>query len=194
MAGIGFGIIAASFSTATEGEGQMVRYMRLSRTYNGSISINCKEMTAYQKDRMWIPVAGEVVPFRNTNYDWDKLNDSTQSTSAWTLDSPNAYIELDLGVGGKKTDRVFLDLGTTTTSIYGVTFTIMDPTRYVIFQYTFYNDMETGYETKTLTCGINTILEPQAGQNIRYLRFERVSDPEAINLAGMEAYQYNNPC
>jgi hypothetical protein len=147
-------------------------------------------------NRQWTAVAGTVFPLRNTNYDWNNVNDPSSTTLAWTLDSTDAYIEVDVGVGGKMTNNVFIDVGWVTPSkIHGVTLTIMDPTRYVIFQYTFdkLEEMSAGYAGINFNCPIYTISDPLEGQMVRYLRFERISDPEAINLSGMEAYQHNNP-
>ena len=98
----------------------------------------------------WVAVAGAVnVPIASDpSFDWQRLNDGNASTYAHTGAPPNNdnnytigwYMELDLGDGGKMTDRVRIvhrmDIPYKMRS-NGCVLYVMDINRNVIFQNAF---------------------------------------------------------
>jgi hypothetical protein len=61
-----------------------------------------------------------------------------------TMNQPDAYMELDLGIGGKMTNKIIVstpknvpNVGWSVTRCNGVTLSVMDEARTVIFQHTF---------------------------------------------------------
>ena len=87
---------------------------------------------------------------QNDVYDWTKLNDGNDSTFGMTMNQNGAYMELDFGVGGKKTDRVRVTHITGVNWVTrgnGVTLYVMDDDRNIILQHTFSGIVRTSLTT-----------------------------------------------
>ena len=72
--------------------------------------------------------------------DWQSLNDGDSTTMGYASPSPNAYMELDFGVGGVETTCVRVIHSTwVRTRLNGIMLSIMDNARTVLYQYTWSN-------------------------------------------------------
>jgi hypothetical protein len=84
-----------------------------------------------------LAVTGIVTPQFSSD-DWTKLNDANIDTTGTTLNVAGAYMELDFGAGGRETTSVQVVHHTWRRGrANGITLTIMDDARTVLFEHTF---------------------------------------------------------
>ena len=170
------------------GPGQMVRYLRLQRSI-GSDYMNITILEAYLRSRRWRAIDGIVTP-QYGDLSWMHLNDGDIYTIAQTQNAAFAYMELDLGLGGRKTSRIrVVHRPGEMERSNGVTLYAMNENRQVIMQQTFAGLTNDSPADVSFSIPTGVPPPPPNGVMVRYLRLKRTKGSDYINEARLEAWQ-----
>jgi hypothetical protein len=142
--------------------------------------------------RQWRALNGIVTP-QYGDLSWNRLNDGNMQTIAQTTDAEFAYMELDLGLGGRKTNHIrVVHRPGELNRANGVTLYAMNEERQVVMQHTFWG--LTNESPVDVLFSIPTVVPPPAyGEMVRYLRLKRTKGSDYMNEARLEACQGDWP-
>ena len=180
-----------------------IRFLRLQRTSGTDDAFGVSQLEAYDGNHRWPAMDGVVAPgfadpiptvLVHLRCGWERLTDESPHTMAHTARSPYAYMELDLGAGGRHTDRIRI-VHTAPEQhrrrMNGVTLYAMDENRTVVFHHTFTEQDERAPRTVDfpLVCvGPVVGAPPETGQRVRYVRLAVVS-PSSVHARELSVWQ-----
>lgn len=172
-----------------------IRFIRLQRTSGIDDAFAVALLEAYAGGQRWPAVDGVVAPgfadpvpavLAHLCCGWEHLNDASPHTTAHTARSPHAYMELDLGAGGRSADRVRVLHAAPEQyrqRMNGVTLWVMDEDRIVVFHHTFTGLDEQAPRMVDFVLGDGAALlagaPPETGQRVRYVRLAALSTSES---------------